>query len=338
MRAVLVDAPRATPENIQEFQTRGFQAVVLLLKDRDTESVQSSAERVRKAGLDLYYWIEVARNVDLAEEHPGWMASLQGHKDWRKRFESHNNPGPGEVAKTYPWVPILYKETFAAHLERVERLLRDLPDARGLFLNDLQGGPSACGCGSTFCRWTSDYGAIRTATPYTRPERHFSTVVSAAADFVQTVQQRRPSTEVIPVWLTECEEHDKPGICGNVGCYRGYCWMYYERQLDLLVPNVRRLGVLATFKSLGRDLPVYGEKAGWVKWALDTYRALPPAKEKKVIESERLLAVLQGWDVTDEEIEAQIQKTVEARAGGYVLALVEIDQSWEPRLVQYERP
>ena len=32
------------------------------------------------------------------------------------------------------------------------------------FLNDLQAAPSACGCGNTFCRWTPDYGPIRTAT------------------------------------------------------------------------------------------------------------------------------------------------------------------------------
>ena len=335
---MLVSVQLLGTEKIEELEAQGFNAVVLELDESASkESTRNAAEAIEKAGFSLYYWVEVARNEAMADAHPEWMCSLQGHPDWRRLFETNNDPKEGEVVKTYPWVPILYKETFTAHLERIRELLLDVPEAKGIFLNDLQGGPSACGCGSAFCRWTSDYGVILTATPYSEKERYFPAVVNAAADFVQAVKELAPASEVIPVWLTECEEHDRPRVCGNVGCYLGYCWRYYEQQLDLLVPRIERLGVLAPFRALDRDLPVYGEEAGWVKWALDSYGALPPKKEREVIEAERLLAVLQGWDVTEEEVEAQIQRSKEAGAGGYVLSLMRIDQSWKPRVVRYER-
>ena len=336
LRAVLVDNPDT--KELIEFKTQGTNAVVLELASlSDKKETRAAAARVRACELELYYWIEIARNKAMADAHPEWMCSVQGHKDWRRLFEKNTVPNKGEVVKTYPWVPILYKETFAAHLKRVRKLLDGLPRATGVFLNDLQSGPSACGCGSPFCRWTSDYGTNLTATPYSKhptEKRHFPGVVDAAADFVQEVQKLAPGVEVIPVWMTECEAHDRPGVCGNVGCYNGYCWRYYEEQLDRLVPRIRRLGALTPYKAMGRDLPVYKEKAGWVKWALDSYGALPPHKKKKVLEARQLVAVLQGWDVTREEVEAQVRRTQEAGADGYVLSLVELDQSWEPRIVK----
>lgn len=338
VRAVLVRPAMAGEKRLAEWRAAGTNAVVLELANG--AKTTHAADAVRKAGLDLYYWIEIARNKAMADAHPEWMCSLQGHKDWRRLFKENTNPRKGEVVKTYPWVPILYKETIAAHLKRVEKLLAHAPRAKGVFLNDLQGGPSACGCGSPFCRWTSDYGTILTATPYSenpRVKRYFPGVVDAAADFVRAVQGLVPGTEVIPVWLTECEEHDRAGPCGNVGCYRGYCWQYYEQQLARLIPAISRLGALVPYKALGRDLPEYETKAGWITWVLGSYGALPPRKEKKIIGARRLLAVLQGWDVTEAEIAAQIQRTQEAGAGGYVLSLVEIDQSWEPRIIEHGR-
>ena len=335
-RAVLVSHAMVSKKRLEEFRAAGYNAVVLALADN--AKTKRAADSIQNAGFDLYYWIEIARNEAMADAHPEWMCSLQGHKDWRRLFKTNTNPQKGEVVKTYPWVPILYKETFAAHLERVKKLLADAPRSKGIFLNDLQGGPSACGCGSPFCRWTSDYGTILTATPYSenpKVKRHFPGVVNAAADFVRAVKGIAPGTEVIPVWLTECEEHDRPAVCGNVGCYRGYCWQYYEQQLDLLIPEIERLGALVPFKALDRDLPVYKKKAGWITWVLGSYRALPPHKKKKIVEPRQLLAVLQGWNVTEAEIKAQIQRTKEAGAGGYLLSLIEIDQSWEPKIIKH---
>jgi exonuclease III len=344
LRAALVNPAMVSEQRLTDWRSAGYNAITLELRDANRSIIGSppgaqaktAAEAIQLAGFDLYYWIEIARNQAMANAHPEWMCSLQGHKDWRQRFEGSANPQKGEVVKVYPWVPILYKETFAAHLRRVKKLLADLPGATGVFLNDLQGGPSACGCGSQFCRWTSDYGSNLTATPYSKNpkvQRHFPGAVDAAAHFVHAVKELVPETEVIPVWLTECEEHDRPGICGKVGCYRGYCWQYYEQQLEQLIPESKRLGALALYKALGRDLPEYQDKAGWISWVLASYSALPPKRTKKMLSPHRLLPILQGWDVTDAEIAAQIQRAEEARAGGYVLSLIEIDQSWEPRIL-----
>ncbi|MBP85683.1 MAG: hypothetical protein CMJ64_03040 [Planctomycetaceae bacterium] len=94
---------------------------------------------------------------------------------------------------------ILNKEPFQQQLQRVEKLLADRAQPKGVFLNDLQGAPSACGCGNHLCRWTTDYGKIRTATRLGN---------DAPAAFVVAVKKLLPQSNVIPVWTTECEEHD----------------------------------------------------------------------------------------------------------------------------------
>src|SRR5205814_1020593 len=74
----------------------------------------------------------------------------------------------------------------------------------GVFLNDLQAGPSSCGCGNDQCRWALDYGAPATA-PKTPGD-------DAAARAVAEVRTRFPDKAVIPVWVTECETVDLPGV------------------------------------------------------------------------------------------------------------------------------
>jgi hypothetical protein len=49
-----------------------------------------------------------------------------------------------EVAKNFPWVPVLYEQTYPVHLERVRQLLAAKPVTAGIFLNDVQDAPSAC--------------------------------------------------------------------------------------------------------------------------------------------------------------------------------------------------
>ena len=63
----------------------------------------------------------------LAAAHPRWMAALGSHEDWQKNFKNFPEPGAGEVAKAFPWVPIGYREAFDAHLARIEQLLKRDP-------------------------------------------------------------------------------------------------------------------------------------------------------------------------------------------------------------------
>ena len=332
LRAVLLSSTRASADRLRSIVAAGNNAVVIELRgnsDAVRKRELAAAKRVRQSNLDLYYWIEIARNPELADAHPEWMASLQGHQEWRRLFKNVSMPKANEVVKVYPCVPILYKEAFQAHLQRVQRLLKDNPEAKGIFLNDLQGAPSACGCGNLLCRWTTDYGPIRTATPF-GPD--------AAARFVASVEKLVPKSQVVPVWVTECEQHDgaKDGLCAGVGCFKGICWKAYTAQLMPVARQSDRLGVLLPFRAFQRDLPIYGTKAGWIGHGIKSFETMPPRHKGKAIPASRLVSVLQGWNVADEDITAQIRVAERSGVGGYVVSYLNIDQSWQPRVVKWK--
>jgi len=327
LRLVLVSPRDAGRDALRRFQRQGATGIVLNLTPGEAKAARPAAEQVKAAGLELYYWIEIGRSPELARAHPEWMASLQGHPEWRRQFPKSPAPAAGEVVKNYPWVPIRYQEAFDAHLLRVGTLLRGLPAAQGVLLNDLQTAPSACGCGNRFCRWVPDYGPIRTAT--TLPP-------DAAARFVKEVRRLSPGSEIIPVWATECEEHETPkgAACDGVPCFTGACWYAWTEQLMPVARESKTLGVLALYRAFGRDEPRYGPVAGWVRHALASFAEMPPKRKGEAIPASRLLAVLQGWDVTPEQREAQIRRAREAGALGYVMAEMKIEQGWEPRIVK----
>ncbi len=200
-RGVLLRPDAVNDQQLQSLRSSGFNAVVLSLSsDANQRRLTTAAvAAIRARSFQAHYWVEVGRCPELADAHPRWMASLQGHQQWRRLFNEPVRAAAGQVVKNYPWVPILYRESFDAQLTRIGALLDGLPEVDGVWLNDLQGAPSACGCGNTLCRWTADYGKILTATPLGE---------TAAADFTAEVAKLVPRSEIIPVWLTECEEHD----------------------------------------------------------------------------------------------------------------------------------
>ena len=306
-------------------------AVVLQLNGitaQEQQREESAAARIVESGLTLYYWIEIARCEELADAHPEWMASLQGHPEWRRLFKDAPIPlEKTEVVKNYPWVPIFYKEAFDAHVARVTRLLANKPQAAGIFLNDLQGAPSACGCGNTLCRWTTDYGPIQTATPLKD---------DAAALFVAAISQLAPNSTVIPVWLTECEEHDceEDGVCGGVGCFNGICWKAWNRQLQPVAEQSDRIAVLMPFRMFERDSPRYGEAGAWIGHALKMFQSMPVKQNSKPIEPHRLIAIVQGWDVSEADIAAQKHHAEVTGAAGTIIVRTPINQSWKPVLHQ----
>lgn len=327
LRAVLSTPERVTGEALSRLRRDGDNAVVVNLGDDEKRVAAAAAERVRKSGLALYYWIEIGRNPAMADAHPEWMASLQGHPEWRRHFPNTPQPAAGEVVKNYPWAPVLYREAFAAHRLRVSALLDGLPAATGIFLNDLQAAPSACGCGNQLCRWTPDYGPIRTATLLP---------ADAAARFVAAVQKLAPQSEIIPVWTTECEEHEsaKGQPCDGVPCFGGACWSAWTEQLMPVTRESKTLAVLAPFRAFQRDQPRYGPTAGWVKAAVASFAEMPPKRKGTAIAPGRIVSVLQGWDVAPEQRQAQIDRAREAGARGYVVAEMKIEQGWAPRVVK----
>lgn len=328
----LIKAADASPRRLKELESSGANTVVFPLtssSDKAKEAIRAATANAKRAGLAFAYWIEVARSPELANEHPEWMASLQTHDEWRRFFPDTPRLQAHEVAKTYPWVPILSRAPFKAQRQRVLTLLAGVPTSELIFLNDLQGAPSACGCGNTLCRWTSDYGKRRTTVPLGD---------DAAALFITQIQKASPNSEVIPVWTTECEEHDgsPDGLCAGVGCFNGICWKAYTRQLIPVADTSERVAVLAPYKDFQRDIPRYGAEASWIAFAIKTFETMPPRHNGTAISAARMIAVVQGWDVSAEEIEAQRTAVTNAGANGYVIAYDKIDQSWSPKVVPWK--
>ena len=322
IQIALLDPAQAGSGRLAELADTGYSGVVLMLSEGDPQA-RSAAQQVTVAGLDLYYWIEIARNPALADAHPEWMASIQTHEEWRRFFPDLPTLKTNEVVKNYPWVPVLYKETFPVHLKRVRGLLAGLPVAKGIFLNDLQGAPSACGCGHPLCRWTPDYGPLTSATRL--PNR-------AAADFVMAVKKLAPSSAVFPVWTTECEELDKPQLCAGVDCFRQTCWREFTAQLMPVVEEAGTIAALLPYKAFQRDLLAYGGEAAWVGQALTLYSKLPLRYQSKSIPPGQILAVLQGWDLTAPQIQAQMAQARAGGAAGVVVSFAKIEQAWQPRV------
>jgi hypothetical protein len=333
---VLVDPDAVTSGSVSQWKTEQFQAVAVMLDDRATEARSREVARlVSAARLDLYWWIEVARNPKLATDHPRWMASLGSHDDWQKRFPKSPEPQVDEVAKAFPWVPISYRESFDAHLARIEKLLQRVPSGwRGLLLNDLQAGPSSCGCGNIQCRWAVDYHVRSTATAFPGDD--------VAARFVAEVRKRAGQKTVIPVWTTECEEVDLPakkrpggtstGACGSVPCSTGTCPDAFTRQWSALVAgHDQPVGLLAVHTPLQRTRAEFGGGSAYPTQAISYLNQTLPAHGGKAISPERLWVVVEGEPSGDEATARKL--AAEARVGALIIARTPIDQSYEPKII-----
>jgi hypothetical protein len=326
IRGMLIEVGQATAERLAAWKAEGGGAVVVMLDESVGRArwaeVASAAER---AGLDLYPWIEVARNPAMAEAHPEWMAAIGGHHDdWRKRFPAAPAAKPGAVVKAWPWVPIGYAPAFEAHRRRIGSLLDGLPGRwAGAFLSDLQAGPSSCGCGNDQCRWALDYGSPSTAPRLPGDDD--------AARLVSGVRDEHRDKVIIPVWVTECEPDDLPkaaastGFCGGVECAKNDCWPRYARSLAPLLKSTS--GPVA----VGLWSGAFRRDARWSESGLALF-ARPPRGDGGV-PAERTVAVLQGWDSPEPERAGLISRAKEAR-GGWVIAMTRVEQSWEPRLVE----
>ena len=165
----LLSASQVTAFRLSQLKSAGANAVVLPIAssaaaDAARAFENSACEQIRDVGRALSFRVEIARCPELSDAKPDGMASLQRQTEWLRLFTRPPAAGNKEVVKTYSWVPILNEEPFAGQLARVKLLLWNRPATAGIFLNDIQGSPSACGCGRHLCRRTSDYGKLRTTT------------------------------------------------------------------------------------------------------------------------------------------------------------------------------
>jgi len=332
---VLVSAGHVSAQAIAEWKADKFAGVVLLLHHTNSGAMERATRQLESAALPYYYWIEVGRDEETAKEHPRWMASLGMHEDWRKLFPNAAEPKNGEVAKAYPWVPINYQEAFAGHLARVKELLRQAPtNHAGILLNDLQSGPSSCGCGNLQCRWATDYHVPATGT-YVGDD--------AAAQFVRAVQALAGSRPVIPVWTTECERQDLPasqrpdrkstGLCGTVGCATGACPQEFTKRWNHLVENAdRSIALLATHRQLARTNSAFAHGSAWVTDTVAYLDEVVPKNGGTLFPHDRLWIVVEG-ETREEELVAR-RAAARTGAADVIVARIVVDQSFRPRVLR----
>lgn len=336
LEIVLVEPEAVTPAAVSQWKKEAFKAVAVVLDERTGEATYRAIGRnITEAGLDVYCWIEVGRNPKMATEHPRWMAALGSNEDWQKNFPKFPEPGVGEVAKAFPWVPIGYRETFDAHLARIEQLLKRAPPGwRGLLLNDLQAGPSSCGCGNLQCRWAIDYFVPSTATKLDGN--------AVAARFVSEVRSRAGEKLIIPVWTTECSEVDLPpekhqgrpgtGFCGTVGCTIGACPEIFTVQWSALASEHKGpMGLLTVHTALQRTQTEFGGGPGWVTNAIGYVDQTVPKKGGKAVPNDRLWVIIDGSQKAPESIARKL--AANAGVGGVVVARAKIDQSYQPQMI-----
>lgn len=336
LQIVLVEPETVTPTAVSQWKQEAFKAVAVVLDERTSEGAyRTMARRISEGGLDLYYWIEVARNPKLAVDHPRWMAALGSHEDWQRNFPKFPEPGVGEVAKAFPWVPIGYQEAFEAHLARIDQLLKRAPPGwRGLLLNDLQAGPSSCGCGNLLCRWAIDYFVPSTATKLNGN--------AVAARFVAEVRKRAGDKVVVPVWTTECSEVDLPadkhqgrpgtGFCGTVGCTMGACPEVFTVQWSALASGDNGpMGLLALHNSLQRTQTEFGGGPGWVTNAIAYLDQTLPRFGGKTISHDRLWVVVDGSQTANQSMAWEL--AAKAGVGAVIAARAKIDQSYQPKMI-----
>jgi hypothetical protein len=325
-RGRVVSLDQLSEDALKAWKEEGWQHIAIALdEDVDVEKVTKAQQLIEAAELQMDYFIEIARCPKLADAHPEWMASLQGNDAWRRLHADFPQPDQEAVVKTYPWVHLFYAESFGAQFERVQELLDKLPRPHRVWLNDIQGGPSASGCGNTLSRWTADNGSLTTGHPLNE---------HAPADFVGRLGLLYRDIQFIPIWTTECEAEDQQDACGGVCCFEASGWDSWTRQVKVVADRTPVIGVSCLYKAHRRDLPRYGETAGWVKRAIGFFQSMPSSRGGDPIEPSRLVAVLQGWDVNDAEIEAQISQAHAAQVRGILLINAPVDQSWTPKMHQ----
>jgi hypothetical protein len=338
LHAVLSSVERCTSAELAKLKDGGANGVVLALdssEDAFKVRAREAAELTRAHDLGLYYWIEIARDESLAEAHSDLLAGLDGHDNWRTADPDAPVAGMGERLGAWPWVSILHAAAFELQLAKVEQRLAGLPAPDGLFLNDLQGGPSACGCGNRSCRWTTDYLA-EPSTPLSQ--------APVAERFLSRVRALHAGTRIVPVWTTECGiQGDRAGdACHGVPCATGNCWPALVEELRPLVRAGNSIGVLLE-ENTPVDFPdrperMTAEEVAELRYApvVEGLRAFPAEVAKYGLElsSKRLIPILRAWDSPGLEIiRAQTELAARLGAHEWIVAVIPIDQSWEPRVI-----
>ena len=341
---VLLLPPGQVQERPAVYAAQGFDALAITIDDETPgEWIDDVALWTRRDGLRLYLWINVGRNPRLADRHPEWIAGMGAHDDWRRFRHEPPTPGPGQRIGVSPWTPIWYRAVLEDRRAAIRKMVEPhAKDIAGVFLNQVQGAPSACGCGNTQCRWTVDY---RMPGGPEKIEGSPSTLL------VEGLKKDLPGVEWIPVLVPECEKIDQDdqaehstGLCGTVHCFDGLCWKESTKELEPLFKEVTGpLALLLGEDSFSRenraDLIAIGGPSsygpgGWPRNAVRLFAGMFEKEGRAPVSSQRLLAVLEGHD-TDAAERRRLLSEVAPLLGvrGVVISAGRFDEDWEPKLI-----
>jgi hypothetical protein len=338
---VLLLEPGQVLERPGALAAQGFNAIAVTA-DEETpgEWIADVARWTRRDGLRFYLWINVGRNPRLAERHPEWIAGMGAHEDWRRNRNEPPTPGAGERVGVYPWTPIWYRAVLEDRRAAIKKMVEPhRKDLAGVFLNQVQGAPAACGCGNYQCRWTVDYRM---------PGGPEKVEGSPSALLVQGLKKDLPGVEWIPVLVTECEKVDQDdqgdratGLCGTVHCFDGLCWKESTKELEPLFKEVAGpVALLLSEDAFGRTSPSRGlgysdyGPGGWPRNAIRLFTGMFEKQGHAPVSPEKLLAVIDGRGLGAEErrsLLADVAPLLGVR--GVVITADSIDESWEPRIV-----
>lgn len=333
-RARKIPVEEATKSRLRQSALRG-EAVVFDLA-AETEILRAASERARSVGVAVWGWIEVGRDEAAASAHPDWM-HLPQHHEWLDAFPDWTSRGGGHKALVAPWICVNNRAVFDYALARVLALTAAAPLLDGLLLNDIQGPPAGCGCGNVLCRsWDNSPGEKIAPTPYADPDVFFPQVFwrACAEALAAAPANALPKSRIFPIICGECEVGitmggvDSPdelrGTCRGIPCSRPCALVYWPGLVRSLAAQggPERVGLLTPYKLFDRDTPLYGETAAWVGASVAHYREYDPAAN--------LFAVVQGWEVTSDELADQIEQAAANGVAGTLVLEEPLEQSWWP--------
>jgi hypothetical protein len=153
--------------------------------------------------------------------------------------------------------------------------------------------------------------------------------------FLDALNAKLPRMRITPIICPECEQGVVMGPAANPDAQTRYCASincsdpcggFYYPGLVRALGGLASVGLLCTYKALRRDVPIYGAEAAWVAANIDRYG------EHGAVS--RLVPVLQGWDVSEDEIKAQLSFVSERNVRGYILSLLPLENSFQPVAVK----
>ncbi len=262
---IIQASPSDPTRAIEHAWVLGAKAIAWDLREDCADAVRAAtAAKLRSDG-----WYSVARDPQAAEEHPEWMHAPECNA-WLG-----GKARPDHHTLVAPYISINNREAFEyARARLLDRVIENDWCVR-LWLSDIQGAPSGCGCGNPSCRsWDNSPGPkIVEESPYDLPDRFFSEEFFESA--MMAIWDLDRPVQVSPVL---CPQGGSGVVTGGVEEPDGAAIScrgdlpsaidYWPELLDrfrswagsLFVPQ---LGILLMCDALGKDDPVYGSPRQW---------------------------------------------------------------------------